>query len=155
MRNHTVRLYAAAVALLVFFVLWATIAAHPWSAPAKPVADPRVLALATREQRLQREAMQVKKLVAHRWHVYEWRLRARERQIALTLHRHERQLAAARAAAARIAVSQAAAASYSAPATASSAPAAQSALATRVVTLPPQVQVVHLAPVTVTSSSHP
>jgi hypothetical protein len=152
MRNHTVRLYVTAATVLAFFVLWTTVAAHPWSAPARPAADPRLLALAARDAHLRHEAAQVKQLVAHRWQVYERRLRERQRQIARAGQQHERQLAAARAAASQIAAQQAA--SYSAAAPSYSAPAS-AAPAQRVVTLPPQVKIVQLAPVTSTSSSHP
>jgi hypothetical protein len=148
MRGHTVRLYAAAATLLAFFVLWATIAARPW-APARARADPRILALAARERVLRREALQVRHLVAKRWHVYERRLRAREHVIALARHRHAEQLAAAHAAAARIAAQPTA---YSAPPPGASATPAP---ATQVVTLPPPVRVVTLPAVTATSSSHP
>ena len=34
MSNHLVRLYVFAAAILAFFVLWATVAAHPWAARA-------------------------------------------------------------------------------------------------------------------------
>jgi len=46
MTDHVARLYALALALVVFFVTWAAVAAHPW-ATAKP--DPRVAALAARD----------------------------------------------------------------------------------------------------------
>jgi hypothetical protein len=63
MTNHTARLYAAAIALLAFFVLWAAIAAHPWRTAA---ADPRLMSLRQREQILQREATLVRQIVAQR-----------------------------------------------------------------------------------------
>ena len=63
MTNHTVRLYVAAVSLLAFFVLWATIAAHPWRSTA---ADPRLALLAQRERALRREAALVHEIVAQR-----------------------------------------------------------------------------------------
>lgn len=63
MTNHVVRLYAAAGALAVFFLAWAGITARPWaSAP----QDPRVAALAQREQRLQRDAQLMRRLVDRR-----------------------------------------------------------------------------------------
>ena len=67
MTNHVVRLYAAAAALVVFFVTWVAIAAHPWVAPP---ADPRLTALTQREQRLQRDAKLVQLIVDRRWAVY-------------------------------------------------------------------------------------
>lgn len=67
MTNHVVRLYTAAAALAVFFFGWAGIAARPWvGAP----ADPRVAALANREQRLQRDAKLVQQVVDRRWAEY-------------------------------------------------------------------------------------
>jgi hypothetical protein len=63
MTNHTGRLYAAAVSLAVFFVLWAAIAAHPWQATA---SDPRLAALAQREQFLRRDAALVRQVVSQR-----------------------------------------------------------------------------------------
>lgn len=148
MKSPIGRLYVGAIALLCFFVLWATVAAHPWAAAAKRTADPRLVALAARERRLVREAALVKRLLARRWAVYEHQLTVRRREIAAATTRHEQALAAARAAAARTA----AATSWTPPAS-TPAPSAVPA-ATRVVTLPPAVQVVTLPAVTATSSSH-
>ena len=62
MTKHVVRLYTASAAILVFFVAWAGIAARPWvTAP----PDPRVAALAKRQQRLERDARLVQ-LIADR-----------------------------------------------------------------------------------------
>jgi len=151
-RSQTTRLYLATVTLLVFFVLWTAIASHPWAAPVRSAVDPRLAALAAREARLQREAAQVRRLIAERWQAYARRLRVRQRQIAAARLRHERLLAAARAATLRVAAAEAARAQ--APVYAA-APSSAGAPAPRVVTLPPQVQIVHLAPVTATSSSRP
>ena len=63
MTNHVGRLYSLALALLVFFVLWAGIAARPWATPA---TDPRVAALVAREQQLRHDSVLVKKIVAAR-----------------------------------------------------------------------------------------
>lgn len=63
MTSHTGRLYAAAVSLAVFFVLWAAIAANPWKATA---SDPRLVALAQREQFLRRDAALVRQVVSQR-----------------------------------------------------------------------------------------
>jgi hypothetical protein len=63
MTNHTGRLYALAASLAAFFILWAAIAAHPW----KPAAsDPRLAALAQREQLLRRDAKLVRQIVQRR-----------------------------------------------------------------------------------------
>lgn len=169
MKSHTARLYVTAVSLLVFFVLWATIAAHPWASPAKQALDPRLVQLTAREHRLQREALAVKRLVAQRWARYERQLIARRRAIAAAKQRHDAQVAAAQAAYRQIAAQQAAAAASYAPASyarssapasapvAASAPAAAPAAAPapRVVTLPPQVRTVTLPAVTSSGSSHP
>jgi hypothetical protein len=106
--NHAGRLYALALALVVFFLAWAVVAARPWSTP---TADPRLKTLAAREAQLRREAQVVNRVVARRWAAYRRALHARRVQIA-----------AAKAHAAQIA------ASYRA------APAAGSV---RIVTLPP------------------
>ena len=108
MTSHTGRLYALALALVVFFLAWAVVAARPWQARA---ADPRLKALAVREARLRHEARLVNRVVARRFATYRRQLRARRAEIA-----------AAKARAAQLAASYAA------------APAARSV---RVVTLPP------------------
>jgi hypothetical protein len=63
MTSQIGRLYALAGTLLVFFVLWAAIAAHPWASTS---ADPRLSALARREQVLRRDASLVQQIVAQR-----------------------------------------------------------------------------------------
>ena len=99
MTNHVVRLYAFAGALLVLFLTWAAIAAHPWAPTAGAKADPRWTALAAREQRLRHESLVVQRVVARRWRAYRVQLAARRRAISAAVSRHERQLAAARASA--------------------------------------------------------
>jgi len=103
MTSHHGRLYTLALALVVFFLAWAVIAAHPW-ASASP--DPRLRALAIRQAQLQREAKLVRKVVAARWARYRVQLKARRAQIA----RVNAAAAAARAAAAAAPVAPAAAA---------------------------------------------
>jgi hypothetical protein len=61
MTSHTGRLYAIALALVVFFLGWAAVAAKPWTTTAK--ADPRLQALAVRQAALQQEAKLVAKIV--------------------------------------------------------------------------------------------
>jgi hypothetical protein len=73
------RLYAAVLALVVFCVSWATVAAKPW-ATAKP--DPRLAALAQREQRLRTDAKLVQHVVDRRLAAYRIALKARNAQIA-------------------------------------------------------------------------
>lgn len=79
MTNHAGRLYALAFTLVVFFLTWAAVAAHPW-ATAK--TDPRLAALALREQQVRRESVAVQRIVRRRWAVYRSQLRLRQRQIA-------------------------------------------------------------------------
>ncbi len=138
MRSHALRLYVVSITFLVFFVLWAVIAARPWAA--RSGTDPALTALAAREQHLRHEAGVVEKAVHRRWAEYRRRLRAREARIKELERRHAEQLAAANAAAAS-------ATSYSV-----------AAASAQVVTLPPQVRVVTLAPAgpsTSSGSSHP
>ena len=69
MTNHTARLYALAVAIFVFFVAWAAVAARPWataSAPAASPTDPRVAALVAKQQRVRAEALAVNRVLAAR-----------------------------------------------------------------------------------------
>ncbi|HVC86640.1 MAG TPA: hypothetical protein VNC40_04345 [Gaiellaceae bacterium] len=63
MANHTVRLYALALGLVVFFLAWAVVAARPWTTRA---ADPRLRALAVRAALLRKEAKLVNQIVAAR-----------------------------------------------------------------------------------------
>jgi len=79
MTSHHGRLYALTLGLVVFFLAWAVIAAHPW-ATASP--DPRLRALAIRQAQLQREAKLVRQVVAARWARYRVELKARQAQIA-------------------------------------------------------------------------
>ena len=104
MTNHLARLYAAAGAIIAFFLLWMTIAAHPWaaSAPVTP-QDPRLVALTQREKRLQKRAANVKRIVDRRWAIYERRVAKREWQNSVALQQHLKQLEASQAAAVRAA----------------------------------------------------
>lgn len=110
MTNHVARLYTTAGAIVVFFLLWATIAAHPWATTEQVTQqDPRLAALALREKRLQKRAAEVKRVVDHRWAVYEKRSARRRWQNAVALQRHLQQLELSQAAAVRaaqVAVSQ-------------------------------------------------
>lgn len=117
MTSHHGRLYALALALVVFFLAWAVVAARPWATAS---ADPRLKALALREAQLRREAKLVQKVVTARWATYRVRLKARRAEIA--------RVNAAAAAAAAAAATQAAA-----------APAAAVAGPVQVVNLPAHV----------------
>ena len=94
MTSHQGRLYALAVSLVVFFLAWAVIAAHPWATAS---SEPRQRALAIREAQLRREAKVVQKVVAARWAEYRVELKARRAEIARA---HAAAAAAAQAAAA-------------------------------------------------------
>ena len=107
MTDHIARLYAVAIALVVFFVTWAVVSARPWAASATPAKDPRLVALEQREARVHRESIRVRRVLKHRYHVYRVELRARKRQIAAV------EAANARSASATVTV--AAAPSWSAP----------------------------------------
>jgi hypothetical protein len=117
------RLYALAASVLVFFVAWAVIAAHPWATTKATSRDPRLVALARREQSLRRTAGLVQQVVARRYADYRRRLAAYK----VALARRQAQAAAARQAARLASVQQ------SAPA------AAPASGGVRVVTLPPLV----------------
>jgi hypothetical protein len=76
MTDHAGRLYALVLAVLVFFVSWAAIAAHPW---VTTTTDPRMAALAAREQQLRRDAVAVHQIVNRRWATYRTQLAQRKR----------------------------------------------------------------------------
>jgi hypothetical protein len=104
MTNHLVRLYTAAGAIVVFFLLWATIAAHPWATTEQVTPqDPRLVALAQREKKLQKRAAEVNRVVGRRWAIYERRSARRQWQNTVALQQHIRQLEASQAAAVRAA----------------------------------------------------
>ncbi len=79
MTNHHARLYGLALALVVFFLGWAVVAAHPWAAK---TADPRLRTLTAREAQLRHEALVVRHIVAKRWAHYRVQLKLRQAQIA-------------------------------------------------------------------------
>ena len=66
MTDHVVRLYAVAGAVLVFFVSWAAVAARPWATTSTAATDPRVQALIVKQQRVQAEALVVRRALAAR-----------------------------------------------------------------------------------------
>lgn len=79
MTSHAGRLYALALALVVFFLTWSVVAARPWS---RTSTDPRSAALRQREARLRREARLVDRIVADRWAAYRRALQARRTAVA-------------------------------------------------------------------------
>ncbi len=80
MTDHVARLYAGALALLAFFLVWAVIAARPWIGADEP--DPQMQALQRRELALKDEAQRVNRVVERRFAAYRRRLARREREIA-------------------------------------------------------------------------
>jgi len=101
MTNHIGRVYAVVGALLVLFLAWAAIAAHPWQAAA---IDPQVAALDAQRAQVHHDAAEAKKIVAARWARYEARLAVRRHEISRAVHRraraqrvYDRRLAVARA----------------------------------------------------------
>jgi hypothetical protein len=62
------RFWASAVALVVFFVLWAVLSAKPWVS-ATP-ADPRLAALQAREAKVQARAIAAQQTLDRRWAAY-------------------------------------------------------------------------------------
>lgn len=79
MTSHQARLYGLALALVVFFLGWAVVAAHPWATQA---ADPRLKTLGKREAQLRRDAQVVRRVVAARWAHYRVELKLRRAEIA-------------------------------------------------------------------------
>ncbi len=79
MTDTSHRLYAVVLALVVFLLTWAAVAARPWAAAAP---DPRIAALAQREQRLRADAKLVERIVAQRMADYQVALKQRRAQIA-------------------------------------------------------------------------
>lgn len=79
MTSHVARLYALVLGVLVFFVAWASVAAHPWTTAGSVASDPQLASLAARQQRVHLESLRVQKIVALRWSAYR---RALSRQNA-------------------------------------------------------------------------
>ena len=81
MTSHVARLYALVGGVLVFFVAWAAVAAHPWTTSGKSAAtavDPRVARLTARQHALQIESVRVKRIVDARWAAYRKQLSAQK-----------------------------------------------------------------------------
>lgn len=113
MTNHIARIYGLAGAVLVFFLTWAIVAAHPWQATSKAASrDPRLARLALREQHLRHEQVRVRRIVDRRWARYREALATRKQEIAAARAKQQAVLAP-------------------------SAPTTGSAPTVRVVTLPP------------------
>ncbi|MGZ4463676.1 MAG: hypothetical protein ACXVZP_12695, partial [Gaiellaceae bacterium] len=99
MTNAGARATTAAATLLVFFLLWAGIAARPWTKSRPAAADPRAVALAERERSLKKHAATVNRIVDRRWSAYRAALARRQGAIAVAELRHLRALESAYASA--------------------------------------------------------
>jgi hypothetical protein len=126
MTDTSHRLYAVVIAVVVFFLSWAAVAAQPWATTS---TDPRLAVLAQREQRLRADAKLVQHVVDTRMATYRQALRARRAQIAAV----KAQTAAAQARSLQVAQS--------------------SATSTSTYSAAPSVRVVNLPPLTVTRTS--
>ena len=91
MTNNLGRLYASALAMVVFFVAWAVIAARPWVPEKEGKQDPRLVALNTRELSLRKDAIAIKKLVDRRWATYRVALANRKHVIAVRIKQNAAQ----------------------------------------------------------------
>lgn len=67
MTSSVGRVYVVACSLLVFFVLWAFVAAHPWATAAP---DARLAALDARQQRLGAQLAQAQAELVSSWASY-------------------------------------------------------------------------------------
>jgi hypothetical protein len=63
------RFWAVALALVVFFILWAVLAAKPWVSSGA-ATDPRLAALQAREQKTQNQALAAQRLFSVCWAAY-------------------------------------------------------------------------------------
>jgi len=82
MTDRLARIYAIVIAIVVFFLTWAVVAARPWAEPTAAAKDPRLVALERREARVHRESLRVRTVLEHRYRVYRVKLRERKKQIA-------------------------------------------------------------------------
>ena len=87
MKSQLGRVYVLAIAVLLFFVMWALISAHPWASQA--AVDPRVAKLQLREQQVRQEVARAKKIVTARWTAYNRNAKRRQVQIAVANRRRE------------------------------------------------------------------
>ncbi len=79
MTDTSHRIYAVVIAVAVFLVSWAAVAAKPWAIQKQ---DSRLAALAQREQRLRTDAKLVQQVVDRRAAAYRAALALRRAQIA-------------------------------------------------------------------------
>ena len=82
MTSNLGRAYATSIAVVVFFLSWAVVAAKPWVSAPEAKTDPRILALSARERKLNKDAVQVRAIVQKRWALYQAQLVRRKHLIA-------------------------------------------------------------------------
>jgi hypothetical protein len=83
MTSHVARLYAIVTGVVVFFLAWAGVAAHPWAPTA--AQNTQVAALAARQRQVQLDSLRVKHIVDARWANYRRQLAARKAATAQTV----------------------------------------------------------------------
>ena len=93
MKSTVGRLYVAALAVLIFFVMWAAISAHPWASAA--TVDPRVADLQAREHSVRVEVARAQAAVTQKWANYNAELK--RRKVAIVRANKKRAAAIARA----------------------------------------------------------
>jgi hypothetical protein len=131
--TSSARIYSVALALLVFFLTWAAVAAKPWiGSAASGVPDARVAELVAREDQLQARGAEVQRILDERWATYDSQLSLRNEEIAAARKSNKTDVRQAAKAQKKL-DRQAAVAQASAP--------------------PPQVEVITLPPLTQTRSS--
>ena len=131
--TSSARIYSVALALLVFFLTWAAVAAKPWIGSAESSApDVRVAELAAREDQLQARGAEVQRILDERWATYDSQLTQRNEEIEAMRTSHKQDVRQAANMQEKL-DRQAAAAQAPAP--------------------PPQVEVITLPPLTQTKSS--
>lgn len=106
MTNSFGRSGAIALAIFIFFMTWAIIAARPWIEEPSVATDPRIVALNAREARLRRDATQINAIVKKRWTAYQAQLNVRKKKISSIRLAQRRALAMAKQASARAAARQ-------------------------------------------------
>jgi hypothetical protein len=77
------RIYAIALATVVFFLTWAVIASRPWVETPDAKTDPRIVALNARERRLRKDAIEIRAIVQKRWTIYQAQLVRRKHLIVV------------------------------------------------------------------------
>jgi hypothetical protein len=82
MTSSVGRIYVTALTLFTFFLTWALVAARPWPSSGASAPDPRLRALAVREQKVRRDGIATQRLLKRRWANYRSQLARRNSQIA-------------------------------------------------------------------------